>query len=58
MQKQAVRQMAINHIVLNKRSAEWFEPSSFRHLTWRQVDKSDWNLISDRCPVLVELWIP
>ncbi len=50
--------MVIDHIVLDKRSAEWFEPSSFRHLTLRQADKSDWDLISDHCPVVVELWIP
>lgn len=47
----------IDHIVLDKRASRWFDDSSFRHVTFRQQDKENWDLISDHCPVVVELWI-
>lgn len=47
----------IDHIVLDKRAAQWLDPSSFRHMTYRQQDREFWDLISDHCPVVVELWI-
>ena len=45
----------IDHIVMDKRAAEWFDYASFRHVTFRQADKEVWNLISDHCPVVAEL---
>jgi endonuclease/exonuclease/phosphatase family metal-dependent hydrolase len=48
----------IDHIVFDRSSAPWVDTSSFRHLTYRQQDKEEWNKISDHCPVVVELWIP
>ena len=47
----------IDHIVLDQRAAKWLDPSSFRHVTYRQQDEGVWDLISDHCPVVVELWI-
>ena len=47
----------IDHIVMNKRVAEWFDSASFRHVTFRQADKEVWNLISDHCPVVAEFWV-
>ncbi len=47
----------IDHIVLDKRAAQWFDPSSFRQLTYREEDEDVWDLVSDHCPVVVELWI-
>lgn len=48
----------IDHIVFDKRSVAWFDHSPFRHVTFRQADRDNWNRISDHCPVVVELWIP
>lgn len=47
----------IDHVVLDRRATEWFELSSFRHLTYRQADEEDWDKISDHCPVIVDLWV-
>ena len=47
----------IDHIVMDKRATAWFEPSSFRHVTFRQADSDNWNLISDHCPVVAEFWV-
>lgn len=47
----------IDHILLDQRAAQWLDSSSFRHVTYRQQDKDVWGLISDHCPVVVELWI-
>lgn len=47
----------IDHIVLDRRALAWLDRTSFRHLTFRQQDKQDWDKISDHCPVIVELWI-
>lgn len=46
----------IDHIVFDRRSAELVDISSFRHVTYRQADKSVWDKISDHCPVAVEIW--
>jgi endonuclease/exonuclease/phosphatase family metal-dependent hydrolase len=48
----------IDHIVLDKRSTDWFEHSSFRQVTFRQADREEWDRISDHCPVVVDLWVP
>ncbi len=47
----------IDHIVLDKRAAEWLDSSSFLHMTYRPEDEGVWDLISDHCPIVVELWI-
>lgn len=47
----------IDHIVLVKRASEWFDHTSFRHITYRQADKDVWDKISDHCPVAVDLWV-
>ncbi|HSL83243.1 MAG TPA: endonuclease/exonuclease/phosphatase family protein [Thermoanaerobaculia bacterium] len=47
----------IDHVVLDRRATEWFERSSFRHVTFRQADREEWDRISDHCPVVVDLWI-
>jgi endonuclease/exonuclease/phosphatase family metal-dependent hydrolase len=47
----------IDHIVLDRRSAAWIDRSSFRQVEYRQADKDDWDLISDHCPVVVEVWV-
>lgn len=48
----------IDHIVFDRRAVEWADPSSFRHMTFRQQDEEVWDKISDHCPVIVEMWIP
>lgn len=47
----------IDHIVLGKRAANLVDPTSFRHVTYRQEDKEVWDKISDHCPVVVEMWV-
>ena len=47
----------IDQIVFDKRAAVWFDPTSFRQMTFRQADRDSWDLISDHCPVVAELWI-
>ena len=47
----------IDHLVLDKRAIRWFEQSSFRHFTFRQADRKQWDRISDHCPVIGDLWI-
>ncbi len=47
----------IDHIVFDKRSWNWVEESSFRHITYRQADKDVWDKISDHCPISVDLWV-
>jgi len=47
----------IDHIVVDRRAAEFVDRSSFRHVTYRQADKPVWDKISDHCPVVVELWV-
>jgi len=47
----------IDHIVLDRRAVEWWDRTSFRHVTYRQQDQEEWDKISDHCPVVVELWI-
>lgn len=47
----------IDHIVLGKRAADLVDPTSFRHVTYRQQDKEVWDKISDHCPVVVEMWV-
>ncbi|MBB6521460.1 endonuclease/exonuclease/phosphatase family protein [Pseudoteredinibacter isoporae] len=47
----------IDHIVLDKRAANWFDQASFRHVNFRQADKRKWNKISDHCPIVGELWV-
>jgi endonuclease/exonuclease/phosphatase family metal-dependent hydrolase len=47
----------IDHIVFDPRAMQWVDPSSFRHITYRQGDKDDWDKISDHCPLVVEMWI-
>ena len=47
----------IDHLVLDKRAIQWFEHSSFRHLTFRQADREEWDRISDHCAVVSDLWI-
>ena len=47
----------IDHIVLDRRAAQWFDSSSFRHVTYRPEDEGVWDLISDHCPVVVDLWV-
>jgi endonuclease/exonuclease/phosphatase family metal-dependent hydrolase len=46
----------IDHIVFDRRAVASVEFSSFRHVTFRQADKAKWDLISDHCPVVVDLW--
>jgi endonuclease/exonuclease/phosphatase family metal-dependent hydrolase len=48
----------IDHIVTDRRASAFVDRSSFRHVTYRQEDKPVWHLISDHCPVVVELWVP
>ncbi len=47
----------IDHAVFDRRSYDWVEDSSFRHITYRQADKDVWGQISDHCPIAVDLWI-
>lgn len=47
----------IDHLVLDKRAIQWFEHSSFRHLTFRQADREEWDRIPDHCAVVSDLWI-
>jgi endonuclease/exonuclease/phosphatase family metal-dependent hydrolase len=47
----------IDHIIVDKRAVAFVEFSSFRHVTFRQDDKDDWDRISDHCPVVVDLWL-
>jgi endonuclease/exonuclease/phosphatase family metal-dependent hydrolase len=47
----------IDHIVIDRWVVPWVDRSSFRQVTYRQADKAVWGLISDHCPVFVELWI-
>ncbi len=46
----------VDHIVLNADSAKMIDRTSFRHITYRQQDRAQWDRISDHCPVVVELW--
>lgn len=48
----------IDHIVADKRATAFVDRSSFRHVTFRQADRSVWDKLSDHCPVVVELWMP
>ena len=48
----------IDHIVVDKRATAFVDRSSFRHVTFRQADRSVWDKLSDHCPVVVELWMP
>jgi endonuclease/exonuclease/phosphatase family metal-dependent hydrolase len=47
----------IDHIVIDRWVVPWVDRSSFRQVIYRQADKGVWGLISDHCPVFVELWI-
>ena len=47
----------IDHLVLDQRAIQWFEHSSFRHVTFRQADRGAWDRISDHCAVVSDLWI-
>ena len=47
-----------NTLVLVERDILYSRIPSFRQVTFRQADQSVWNLISDHCPVVVELWVP
>jgi endonuclease/exonuclease/phosphatase family metal-dependent hydrolase len=48
----------IDHIVTDARASAFVDRSSFRHVTFRLEDRPVWHLISDHCPVVVELWVP
>ena len=48
----------IDHIVVDKRAAAFVDRSSFRQVTFRQDDRPVWNMISDHCPVVIEMWVP
>jgi endonuclease/exonuclease/phosphatase family metal-dependent hydrolase len=48
----------IDHIVVDKRAAQFVDRTSFRHVTYRQDEQEVWDKISDHCPVVVELWVP
>ncbi len=48
----------IDHIVTDLRATAFVDRSSFRQVTFRQADQPVWDLISDHCPVVVELWVP
>jgi endonuclease/exonuclease/phosphatase family metal-dependent hydrolase len=48
----------IDHIVTDLRATAFVDRSSFRQVTFRQADQAVWDLISDHCPVVVELWVP
>ncbi|WP_157679906.1 hypothetical protein [Nitrosococcus watsonii] len=43
---------------LSSGAMAFVDPSSFRHVTYRQADRPVWDKISDHCPVVVELWAP
>lgn len=47
----------IDHIVFDLRAITFVDRSSFRHITYRQADRENWDRISDHCPVVVEMWI-
>lgn len=46
----------IDHIVFDKRGAEFLDRSSFKQLTFRPEDTPVWDQISDHCPLIVEMW--
>jgi endonuclease/exonuclease/phosphatase family metal-dependent hydrolase len=48
----------VDHIVFDKRSIDYVDRSSFRHVPFRQADKNVWDMISDHCPLVVEMWVP
>jgi endonuclease/exonuclease/phosphatase family metal-dependent hydrolase len=47
----------IDHIVFDKRAVAFADRTSFRHMTYRQDDRDVWPVISDHCPVIIELWV-
>ena len=47
----------IDHLVVDPWVLPWVDHTSFRHVTYRQADKGDWDKISDYCPVQVKLWV-
>lgn len=48
----------IDHMVFDLRATAFVDRSSFRQVTFRQADRPVWDLISDHCPVVVEMWVP
>jgi endonuclease/exonuclease/phosphatase family metal-dependent hydrolase len=47
----------IDHIVFDLRAVAFVDRSSFRHITYRQADRENWDRISDHCPVSIEMWM-
>jgi endonuclease/exonuclease/phosphatase family metal-dependent hydrolase len=47
----------IDHLVVDPRVRPCVDRTSFRHVTYRKADKSDWDTLSDHCPVQVARWV-
>lgn len=47
----------IDHIVFDNRAIEWVDLSSFQNVNYDYSTSSDWDKISDHCPVIIELEI-
>jgi endonuclease/exonuclease/phosphatase family metal-dependent hydrolase len=47
-----------DHIVFDRRAVAWVDRTSFCQVTYRQADKVVWDMISDHCPITVDLRIP
>lgn len=47
----------IDHIVLDNRAIEWVDLTSFQNINYDHSSSSDWNQISDHCPVVIDLEI-
>lgn len=48
----------VDHIVFGARSIDFVDRSSFRQVNFRPTDRPFWDVLSDHCPLVVELVAP